>query len=109
MLLVNLSFAQNGTEPQYVMNGDVIDATVYHDNGTVAQTGSYTLTNKLHGKWMSYDENGNVTAIAYYDNGNKVGTWSFYKDEIMKEVTYVESKVSQVKTWKNTDIQLVSN
>ncbi len=28
---------------------------LYHDNGQVAQTGFYTLDNKLEGEWISYD------------------------------------------------------
>ncbi|MEM7086399.1 MAG: nicotinic acid mononucleotide adenyltransferase [Bacteroidota bacterium] len=106
----NIALAQTcDKKDSYVLNGDVIEATLYHDNGTIAQTGFYTTENKLHGEWISYDAKGNKTAIATYENGEKVGTWVFYNGQEMKEVTYTNSKIAQVKTWINTDTQVVTN
>ena len=93
----------------YEVKGDVIEATLYHDNGVVAQTGFYTKENKLHGEWISYDNEGNKTAVAQYDNGKKVGTWMFYQGETKKEVTYSDSKIAEVTTWKVSDTRVVSN
>lgn len=93
----------------YVLNNDVIEATLYHENGAVAQTGFYTKENKLQGEWVSYDISGNKTAIAKYDNGEKVGTWMFYQGDIVKEVNYENSKIAEVRTLKVTDTRIVSN
>ncbi len=93
----------------YVQNGDLIEATLYHDNGVVAQTGYYTLDNKLHGEWISYDASGNKTAVASYDNGEKTGTWKFYQGETIKEVSYEDSRIAEVKTWTVTDTKVVVN
>ena len=113
LLAVVFSFstvaAQELKKDVFQMEGDVIAATLYHENGTVAQTGFYTKENKLQGEWISYDTNGNKTAVAQYDKGEKVGTWMFYQGEIQKEVTYTASKIAEVRTWEVTDTRMVTN
>jgi len=93
----------------YVLSNGLVEATLFHKNGAVAQTGFYTEENKLQGEWISYDEQGNKTAVANYKNGEKVGTWTFYQGSIQKEVTYVNSRISNVNTWKKTDTRMVTN
>jgi len=94
---------------KYVLSNGLIEATLYHDNGKIAQTGSYTKENKLQGEWVSYDANGNKTAVGQYNNGEKVGTWLFYQGNTQKEVVYNDSKIAQVKTWEVTDTRVVAN
>lgn len=108
-LSVSFTFAQDSKDASYEVKGDLISAELYHDNGKIAQTGFYTLDNKLQGEWNSYDLNGNKTAIGHYDNGKKVGTWTFFQGEKMKVVDYNNSKIAQVKTWQVTDTRVVSN
>jgi len=93
----------------YILNDNLIEATIYHDNGALAQTGSYTLDNKLQGEWRSYDISGNLTSTAQYNNGVKVGTWFFYQGVTKKEVVYNNSMISQVNTWTKTDSRVVVN
>ncbi len=93
----------------YVKNGDLIEAVLYHDNGTVAQTGSYTLDNELEGEWISYDAEGNRTALANYNQGKKVGTWLFYQGDEMKEVSYTDARIAEVKTYAILDSRVVYN
>lgn len=93
----------------YVLNNGLIEATLFHKNGVVAQTGFYTEDNKLQGEWVSYDVEGNKTAIANYDKGEKVGTWTFYQGATQKEVTYKDSRISNVNTWEKTDTRVVTN
>src|SRR5690606_9396981 len=84
-------FAQ-GVEKQpklEIVNG-LVKATYYHENGKVAQTGTY-LNGKLHGDWMSYDEQGNKLTIAKYDMGAKTGNWFFWDGNTLKEVKYENS------------------
>ena len=114
-LTANVAMAQSckktcskESKDKYVLVDNLIEATLYHDNGAVAQTGFYTEDNKLQGEWISYDVSGNKTAVAYYDSGNKVGTWKFYQGETMKEVTYANSKIAKVNTWEAKDTRVVS-
>jgi antitoxin component YwqK of YwqJK toxin-antitoxin module len=111
----NITIAQclnNDKKPiksTYILNNNLIEATIYHDNGALAQTGSYTLDNKLQGEWRSYDISGNLTSTAQYNNGVKVGTWFFYQGVTKKEVVYNNSMISQVNTWTKTDSRVVVN
>jgi antitoxin component YwqK of YwqJK toxin-antitoxin module len=108
LALFTISTVKAQTEfDRYKVNGESIVAELYHDNGVLAQTGSYTLDGKLHGKWISYDRNGNKTSEAYYHNGMKTDTWIFYQGDIIKEVRYVNSKIYEVKTWKVSDTNKV--
>ncbi len=86
-------------QPKHEVAGDMVKSTYYYDNGTVRQEGFYK-DGKVHGQWISYDENGNKTAIAEYQNGNKAGKWFFWKDNTLSEVDYTDSRVASVKSWK---------
>lgn len=108
-LMVSLASAQNEKKNIFYLDGDVIEATLYHDNGMVAQTGFYTPDNKLTGEWVSYDINGNKTAVAQYNNGEKVGTWYFFTNNNIKEVSYMDARVAKIVTWKSSDTQVVVN
>lgn len=107
-LMSNLMVAQEGKRDLELKN-NLIEATLYHDNGVVAQTGYYTKDGKLQGNWISYDINGKKTAEAFYDKGAKVGTWIFYDGDTMKKVSYYDSKIAKVETWENVDTRVVSN
>jgi len=106
---VSTMYAQEIKKNKFVANGDLIEATLYHDNGQIAQTGFYTKSNKLQGDWKSFDANGNKLAKALYENGKKVGTWFFYQGENLKEVVYKEQNIAQVRTWEIKDTRVVSN
>lgn len=113
-LLANVGVAQcsktcsKDIKDKYVLVDGLIEATLFHENGAVAQTGFYTKDNKLQGEWISYDVNGKKLAVANYDNGNKVGTWKFYQGDTMKEVQYANSKIAKVSTWEAKDTRVVS-
>ena len=109
VLITSIAFAQDKAQNTYFLDGDVIAATIYHDNGMVAQTGFYTKENKLTGEWVSYDLSGNKTAVAQYNNGNKVGTWYFFTNKNIQEVNYMDSRIAKVVTWESSDTQLVIN
>lgn len=113
LLSVSTVVAQQITKSIYEIDvtDDVklIEATLFHDNGAVAQTGFYTLENKLQGEWISYDANNNITAIAKYENGKKVGTWKFFQGDAIKEVQYQNLRIASINTWKVTETKVVSN
>lgn len=109
MIAQCLNDDKKSTKNTYILNNNLIGATIYHDNGAIAQTGSYTLDNKLQGEWRSYDISGSLTSTAQYNNGVKVGAWFFYQGVTKKEVVYNNSMISQVNTWTKTDSRLVVN
>ncbi len=109
LFCTSVILAQDVKKNTYYLDGDLIEATIYHDNGTVAQTGFYNKENKLQGEWVSYNSKGDKTAVARYNNGEKVGTWYFFTEGDIKEVSYMDARVAKVVTWKSANTQLVSN
>ncbi len=94
-------------KPVFEKQGELIKGTFYYDDGNIRQEGTYK-DGKLHGKWISYDENGEKTAIAQYDNGQKDGVWFFWSEDKLTEVNYEKNNIASVSSWKNTS-SLVSN
>lgn len=95
-------FSQETKENDYTVKNNLIEVTMFHDNGQISQTGFYTLEGKLQGNWYSYDVNGKKLAAAKYDNGNKVGKWFFWNEKTLKEVDYKSNQVAVVNEWKNS-------
>jgi antitoxin component YwqK of YwqJK toxin-antitoxin module len=99
VFISGMIFAQN-EKPQLEAVGNLVKATSFHDNGKVQQVGFYK-NGKLQGEWTSYDTDGNKTAIAVYDKGQKTGKWFFWNNANLSEVDYSNNKVAMVKSWKN--------
>jgi len=51
----------------------------------------------LQDTWISYDLQGNKTAIATYNNGKKEGVWTYFKTDKINVVTYKDNKLIDVK------------
>ncbi len=110
LLMITATQAQEKTPKNtYVKNGNLIEATLYYDNGEISQTGFFTEDGDVTGLWISYDRKGNKTAKAFYENGAKVGTWFFWKGNTLTEVSYENSRIAAVSTWENTGSRVVSN
>lgn len=109
LLITSYSTIAQNNKPVFSKEGNKIVGTFYHDNGTIAQKGYYAPNGKLDGHWLSYDDRGNLLTKGNYNNGKKVGTWTFYQDNVKKEVTYANSKVAKVNSWKHTGTQVVTN
>jgi antitoxin component YwqK of YwqJK toxin-antitoxin module len=94
-----VSFAQQERQLKVNEETSLIEATYYHDNGVVSQTGFYTLDGKLQGEWLSFDTDGNKSVSANYDNGKKVGKWFYWTDKTLREVDYTNNAVVSVIEW----------
>ncbi len=90
------TFAQ--TEPELKLNKEtnLIEATYYHANGKISQKGTFNLDKKLHGKWISYNEEGEKISIGNYTNGLKTGKWVFMSGDDKKEVEYSNNAIASV-------------
>ena len=107
LISVATAFAQNN-KPTLVKKGDVIEATYFHENGEISQTGFFTLEGKLQGEWKSFDTKGKKIAVGNYENGQKVGKWFFWNANSLSEVDYSDSKIKNVNNWQRTT-KVVSN
>lgn len=109
LLITTSVFAQQEKELKLNEETNLIEATYYHDNGVISQEGTYNLDGKLQGKWMSFDTNGQKTAVGYYDNGVKTGKWFFWSDKTLSEVDYSESRIHKVNVWTNKETLATRN
>jgi antitoxin component YwqK of YwqJK toxin-antitoxin module len=98
LLFSGVIFAQE-VKPTLEAVGKMVKATYYYENGQVQQEGFYK-NGKLHGKWISYDLNGNKKAIGEYNKGEKTGKWFFWNGDILSEVDYSQSRIASVSNWK---------
>ena len=96
VLISSIAFAQ--TEPELKLNEEtnLIEATYFHDNGSISQEGTFNLQKELHGKWISYNEEGKKVSIGNYTNGLKTGKWFFWSGNDMKEVEYSNNAIASV-------------
>ena len=108
LLTIAAQAQQKEVKNTYITTGDLIEATIYFEDGTMSQKGFFTKDGKLTGKWISYNREGSKTAEAQYEDGKKVGTWFFWSNDNLTEVNYNNSRIADVSTWKNKDTRVVS-
>ena len=107
-LVGGTALAQDNTpKPTFEKEGDLIKGTFYYEDGSVRQEGTYK-DGRLHGQWVSYDQNGEKAAIAHYENGRKDGKWFFWSEDKLTEVDYQNSVIASVNSWKS-ESSLVNN
>ena len=98
MLFCLTAYSQEQKIDYKKINNDLIKATYYFadNNAVVEHEGFFNTNEKLHGMWISYDEEGNKTAIANYRNGVKEGVWTYFKKDKINLVTYQNNKITKV-------------
>lgn len=106
---VTYTFAQDKQKTVFKEDGNLTIATYYYDNGTIQQEGTFNAAGKLHGNWYSYDANGKKIVAAKYENGDKVGKWFFWTDDVLKEVDYSTNAIVSVVEWSNDKILVAKN
>jgi len=97
-LMTEVVLAQE-VEPTLEIQGNLVKATYYHENGKIKQEGFYK-EGKVHGKWISYAENGKKTSLGEYKNGEKTGKWFFWNGSTLSEVDYSNSRIASVSKWE---------
>ncbi len=105
ILSVGIVYAQNDNKTKYEQKGDLVEATIYNDNGQLEQHGFFK-DKKLHGTWTYFNDKGEKVSIGNYVNGIKTGKWLFKNDDGVKEVNYVNGKVVKVTKLEDTSIAL---
>lgn len=96
-------FAQTKPEMKLNKETNLIEATYFHEDGTVSQKGTFNLEKKLHGEWTSFNAEGKAISVGSYNNGVKSGKWLFWSNDILKEVSYSNNAIAAVNETKNTE------
>ena len=84
----------------------VVKVEIFHDNGELYQKG-YLKNNKLHGRWESYDINGNLAVIGEFIKGKKTGKWFFWSSKNFTEVNFQNNNVIIHFKWENQNVVAV--
>ena len=90
------SYSQERKNQKIEPIGDLFEVTIYYDDGSIMQHGFLTKNNDLHASWESYYPNGNRKAVAFYDHGDKVGTWYYWFMDKKTKVVYNKNKIVKV-------------
>lgn len=96
LLATTYTYAQQENKIGLNEETELIEATYFHDNGIVSQVGTFNLDGKLHGEWISFNEEGQKISEGHYINGRKVGKWTFWSGDDMKEVRYSNNAIASV-------------
>lgn len=96
--LATLTYAQEN-KPTYTAEGDLVKVTYYFEDGSI-KTQGFFKDKKLTGEWAHFDQDGNKTQIAFYNNGMKVGKWFIWSKDSLKEINYENNAVASVNEWK---------
>lgn len=105
LFVINVSFSQ-GIEPKFEKENDLVKATYYHDNGMIKEVGFFK-EDKLHDKWISYNEEGKIKVVALYNNGIKEGKWYMVGENSVKEVTYKANKIVKVQEVEEAELSFI--
>lgn len=97
LLVSGVMFSQE-VKPKFEVEGEMVKATYFFDNGQIKEQGYY-LDGKLHGKWISYNEDGSKQTMGEYDKGMKTGKWFFWNTNALNEVDFSNSRIADVKRW----------
>jgi len=57
------------------------------------------INGELDGLWTSYDFNGINYVKGTYQDGIKTGKWFFWTENALKEVDFVDSKITNINEW----------
>ncbi|GLU43041.1 toxin-antitoxin system YwqK family antitoxin [Allomuricauda sp. NBRC 101325] len=106
-LMFTAFISAQDVKPTYEKEGKMVKATYYHDNGEIAQVGTM-LNGKLHGTWFMFNEQGKKIASGQYENGMKTGKWFFWKEDVLREVDYTDSRIANVKDWNQGEVVSVN-
>ena len=108
VLASGFMFSQENNSEFVELDNGLVEATYYHDNGSIEQQGTFK-DGLLHGAWTSFDRNGNKVAMGNYVKGKKTGKWFFWSDTSLKEVDYVDSRIVSVHEWKDKNKLAIRN
>lgn len=95
---------ENGIKSELTVKDGAITgaANYFYASGKLMESGAFTNGAKDQ-KWIRYNENGTVSAVAFYNMGKKTGTWLVYDEKGNKrfEMNYRDGEKTGV--WTSWD------
>ena len=103
LVATTVAFAQATPEMKLNKETNLIEATYFHEDGTISQQGTFNVDRKLHGEWVSYNADGKTISVGSYNNGVKTGKWMFWANNVLKEVEYSNNAIAGITESANTE------
>ena len=88
-------------EHELNMFDPIVKVEIKHDNGKIYQKG-FLKNNMLHGRWESYNIDGELVVLGHFSRGKKTGKWIFWNDNKLTEVNFKNNKVLSHYSWNNS-------
>ena len=89
-------YSQNNEILKSEKKGALTEVYLYYENGNIMQHGFYTKEGKLHASWESYNLDGTRKCIATYNQGVKVGTWTYFNENKITKIVYKNGKIESI-------------
>lgn len=100
LLMVVTTVTAFGQSSETYTDGEKDCIREYDQNEVLREEGCF-LDGKAEGKWVQYNAEGEVEIVGYYNNGQKEGTWYFYKNDQNKmyELFYENNYLTNSNLW----------
>jgi len=99
-----LTKTTNGIRSDFTVKDGIVNGpvTYLYASGNVMEKGTFA-DGKKDQQWIRYNENGSISAIAFYSLGKKTGTWLVFDDSGKKrfEMNYTDGE--KTGTWTSWD------
>ncbi len=85
---------------KYTVDGDHVKMERFDNDGNLVEVGSYLKSGLIDGKWTSYNTDGTVKSVAFYNAGEKTGNWTHYdqfKNQV-HQVSYDNGTIASVES-----------
>ena len=84
----------------------MVPYVVLHHSGST-HISVFKLDGQFHGKYLEFDENGQVLSVGQYDRGVKVGTWSVRtaNGKSFYALTYQNDRIQSAREFACADAQ----
>jgi antitoxin component YwqK of YwqJK toxin-antitoxin module len=96
LFTTSIGYSQNTELKKTNVKGDLTEVSLFYETGALMQHGFYTKEGKLHGSWESYNIDGSIKCYATYNNGIKVGIWTYWYADKISKVEYQNNKIINI-------------
>jgi antitoxin component YwqK of YwqJK toxin-antitoxin module len=99
-----VSKTQNGIKSEFTVKEGVLSgpANCYYASGQLMESGAFK-EGKKDQKWIRYNLDGNISAVAFYEMGKKTGIWVVYDDKQQKRFEMTYDKGEKTGVWISWD------
>lgn len=85
-----------GLHKEFSQDGNILQGVLYDDEGNVIGKGALNVDGRRHGKWIFFDEDGEIKSEGYYKKNRRAKEWVFYfkGGKVEQKGTYKSGKLN---------------